>query len=185
MQKEVLSSLLVDICVNIEFNDYIKKLSNNKIDKDMQYNININESQINELNSIGSWHPGLSLTIYSSDKIQIDHSTVMQFQRQHVSNEIYSYFQSFHPCLNGCGAIDLDGDILPCPSFSKNSIKNNYPNIKDDFINLSYLADYWTKPQRNLHRCNNCENRSYCFDCRAYEELNAGFEPNNVGSCTK
>lgn len=183
-QKEILKHYDVNVCINLEFNKFKKNLLNGEIDSRNLYNINIDINQIEEINDIRGLHSGLFLTIYSSSNITIDHSLLMNFQRPIISKEMYSYAQQFHPCMNGGAAIDLHGNILPCPSFNSNEL-TNYANLNDEYIDISYLANYWTKAQKKFKKCNKCENRSYCFDCRAYEESDCDSDKNSILSCIR
>lgn len=93
---------------------------------------------------------------------------------------------NFNSCLNKKIAIDEEGLIKNCPSFS-----NNYGNINDgqSLIDTALNKDFqklWLINKDKVSICRDCEFRYICTDCRAFldnpeellsKPLKCGYDP--------
>lgn len=100
-----------------------------------------------------------------------------------ISNDFFytnqrQYIESIHhnTCLNGKISIDVNGEIMNCPSMKVNF--GNIRNIKlEDVINRQEFKKHWNVTKEKITICKDCEFRDICSDCRAFTE-----NPNDVYS---
>lgn len=75
----------------------------------------------------------------------------------------------FNGCLNRKISIDENGNIKNCPSMQK-----SYGNIEDDkiekIIQFTSFKKLWNLKKDDIKKCQDCEYRYVCTDCRAYLE---------------
>lgn len=85
------------------------------------------------------------------------------------------YLEYVHSCLAGSLAIDKKLNILPCLQMAKDVLGNLEDiNIERLFSNIKSLNDYWLDPLARNKKCKNCDNRTYCRDCKAIERIYFG-----------
>jgi len=73
-----------------------------------------------------------------------------------------------HPCLYGNLAIDLLGNIYPCPHMKNDNLGNIDENVIYDIFE-NKLVEYWNLSLSKLQNCSDCSLKYACTDCRAYE----------------
>ncbi|MFV8282630.1 grasp-with-spasm system SPASM domain peptide maturase [Christiangramia marina] len=75
----------------------------------------------------------------------------------------------YNGCLNRKISIDENGNIKNCPSMTK-----IYGNIADEkleeVIEFTAFKNLWTIKKDEIKKCQDCEYRYVCTDCRAYLE---------------
>lgn len=106
----------------------------------------------------------------------------------YFSVNLETYFESlnFNSCLNRKMSIDSKGRVKNCPA-----MPNSFGNYKEIAIsNLlsedSNFRKYWTIKKDSINKCNVCEFRYMCTDCRAFIDnpsdifsppLKCGYDP--------
>lgn len=83
----------------------------------------------------------------------------------------------FHPCIGNTLAITYTGNILPCPMMRG----RNFGNIRCRELYTVFekygrneINRFWKLTLDNIDKCNICEFRYSCGDCRALEESLTG-----------
>ena len=76
--------------------------------------------------------------------------------------------QSNNSCLNGKVAIDICGNILPCPMINV-PIGNIYNQSYEEIIGNGKLFDFWKLTKEKIEHCKNCGMRFHCSDCSVFE----------------
>lgn len=94
-----------------------------------------------------------------------------------VSNiDTYTESINYNSCLNKKISIDPKGNIKNCPA-----MKTIHGNVKTDslinIINQDVFKTLWSITKDNIEKCNHCEFRHVCTDCRAFLD-----DPNNIRS---
>ena len=102
--------------------------------------------------------------------------------------EAYTEAKMNNSCLNRKLALNLDsGDIKNCPSLPE--VHGNF--MKEEIVDIILTKEfqkYWTVTKNEIEKCNLCEFRDICSDCRAFTEKNdegfgkplkCGYDPNS------
>lgn len=77
-QEKELRLLNINVCINIEFNDFKAKVFQNRLSNYKNYNINASKRDVEYLKDISQFLDGCSITIYSDDSILINHADIIQ-----------------------------------------------------------------------------------------------------------
>ncbi|WP_333656795.1 radical SAM protein [Methanothrix soehngenii] len=91
-----------------------------------------------------------------------------------MSSALHQFMSNtkFHPCLGHTVAIGCNGDVAPCPMMKN----HNLGNLRDmDFHTIfgrrgKGIYKFWELTLDKINKCNGCEFRYACIDCRALEE---------------
>ena len=79
--------------------------------------------------------------------------------------------QKFNNCLNKKISIDINGNIMNCPS-----MKTKYGTLEntklEDVIKKDDFTKIWSINKDSVEKCKDCEFRYVCSDCRAFTEDN-------------
>ncbi|MDL2281033.1 radical SAM protein [Selenomonadales bacterium OttesenSCG-928-I06] len=81
----------------------------------------------------------------------------------------YSFYcaQKYHSCLRGKLAITATGDVIPC-IFARDMVCGNILSSKlSEIIQNKPLNKCWNTTKDKVKKCNKCEYRYACTDCRA------------------
>lgn len=95
--------------------------------------------------------------------------TILNYEDRQASKNI-NYWQNkkFNTCLNGKLAINVKGEIHPCPRINDVIMDINESNISDMFQEKK-VDKYWRLTKSDLEICNKCAYRYKCTDCTAME----------------
>jgi radical SAM protein with 4Fe4S-binding SPASM domain len=78
----------------------------------------------------------------------------------------FDHAHHYHTCLAGKIAITAAGDVFPC-IFARNQLCGNILNQPlTEILNASPLTTCWCTTKDQIHKCNDCEYRYACSDCR-------------------
>lgn len=93
-----------------------------------------------------------------------------------TSLERFTHNNILHPCLGNSITISWNGKVLPCPMMRKHSLGNIMENKLWTFLTGAQgsIQKYWNINLNTLKRCNICEFRYACIDCRALEAALTG-----------
>lgn len=83
---------------------------------------------------------------------------------------------NYNNCLNRKISVDIHGNISHCPSFPK--IYGNYKThtLEQILLNKDFTK-IWKINKDNIKKCQDCEFRYICLDCRAYTENSTLYDP--------
>lgn len=88
---------------------------------------------------------------------------------QHVTGAQLLHSFEFHPCLGGTISVTPSGKVLPCPMF-RDEVLGDLKNEKlYEVFRRGRIYDFWRLTKDEINRCNDCEFRYSCHDCRALE----------------
>jgi radical SAM protein with 4Fe4S-binding SPASM domain len=83
----------------------------------------------------------------------------------------------YHPCIRNTLIISYTGNVLPCPMMRR----HGFGNIGDKELHTLFekggadkINGLWKLNLGKIDRCNGCEFRYSCGDCRALEESLTG-----------
>jgi len=88
----------------------------------------------------------------------------------------FSHTRKKHPCLANTLTVSWKGEVLPCPLLRRHSLgtvkkRQLYEIFKE---NAEKLENFWTMNLGKIQKCDKCEFRYACNDCRALEEALTG-----------
>jgi radical SAM protein with 4Fe4S-binding SPASM domain len=91
-----------------------------------------------------------------------------------MSSTLHQFLSNtkFHPCLGHTVAIGCNGDVAPCPMMKN----HNLGNLRDTDFHTIFgrrgkgIYKFWELTLDKIDKCNGCEFRYACIDCRALEE---------------
>ncbi len=136
----------------------------------------------------------VSITFFNSprnnhiiiDQISISYTTQKVVSEKDCGNicktkfacDLNYFKESLHRniCLNGKVAIDKNGKIKNCPSFTFDYGDINEVDIQN-VISKNEFKQYWFIKKDIIEVCKHCEFRYMCADCRAYTKVS-----NNLSS---
>jgi SPASM domain peptide maturase of grasp-with-spasm system len=115
----------------------------------------------------------------------VSHCGVIHPSYFSINIETFTESQHHNTCLNRKISIDVNGVIKNCPSMIK-----SYGNIRNtkliDVVNNPEFQKVWHIKKDEITKCQDCEFRHICTDCRAYLEnpedqysapLKCGYDP--------
>lgn len=82
--------------------------------------------------------------------------------------EEFFFRQEYNTCLFGSFAIDINGNVTPCPEIDEHM--GNMVN--EDLISIlskDTLYDYWQFNKDNVENCKKCSMKYFCSDCSKFE----------------
>lgn len=97
--------------------------------------------------------------------------------------EAFDRAKKYHPCLAGRLAVTASGDIIPC-IFARGQICGNILNMPlEEVLHGEALQKCWQTTKDQVQKCQACEYRYACTDCRPQAQ---GSDPNkNWLACSK
>ncbi len=111
-----------------------------------------------------------------SEQLNSKSCGIISLDSFHLNNLLYYESLNHNSCLNKKISIDIHGNIKNCPSMEK-----SYGNIAVMTLSEVLLQDdflkYWNIKKDDIIKCNDCEFRHMCVDCRAYLD-----DPTNIYS---
>lgn len=128
-----------------------------------------------------------SVTILTVKDTLKNHKCCGVISQNYFSVALSTFTESQHhnTCLNRKLSIDVSGNIKNCPSMS-----NSFGNIKNTNLRETLghpdLKKYWNIKKDDIAKCQDCEFRHICIDCRAFIEnpediysapLKCGYDP--------
>ena len=109
------------------------------------------------------------------DHVMVTSNTTMNLpQKTFPSKNVFEFLNNmeFHPCLGHTLTICFDGKVLSCPMMRDHI----FGNIKNSSISIIFkekmdeINKLWKLNLNKIDKCNKCEFRYACDDCRAIEE---------------
>jgi radical SAM protein with 4Fe4S-binding SPASM domain len=82
----------------------------------------------------------------------------------------FNRIKGYHPCLNGKLAVTLDGLVYPCIMLREEPLADirNGEELCELFSRKRH-EKYWYFDSNKIPKCESCEYKYACFDCRAIE----------------
>jgi SPASM domain peptide maturase of grasp-with-spasm system len=148
----------------------------------VQSNIKILKELFNELKTISifscneneSYLIQDTLVVYNKTKLNNNKCGQISPQNFIINFESFTEAKSCNLCLNKKIALDIEGNIKPCPSM--NIQIGNIQNFDlKDIADNKVMKDFNIKKDQ-IEICKDCEFRYICHDCRAYldpDKINA------------
>lgn len=122
-------------------------------------------------------------------------STDREYKPIHCGNVFPQYFnyelnhftesQKYNTCLNRKISIGENGEIKNCPGMT-----TTYGNFREtnmsEILETAGFKDFWAVTKDQISKCQDCEFRHICTDCRAYRDnpqdiysapLKCGYDP--------
>lgn len=150
----------VDVYVKIELMD----LNRDYINKSIEF--------LSEI-GIKREHISTSLIYSLDDKVwPSEHKDFLYKTIKHIkgiSKDQYFNNREKNPCWFGKIAIAHNGAILPCPMAKSFKIGNIKKQRLLDVMRKGLQLKYWTLTKDKINKCNRCEFRYACSDCRPIE----------------
>lgn len=103
-----------------------------------------------------------------NDCIEMSHANG-DFPKMNEKN--YAFNKKYNSCWGKKIAIAANGDIKPC-IFSEIAVGNLARNTIEEI--LSKLRPFWELTKDKVEKCNQCELRYTCFDCRVIAVRHSG-----------
>lgn len=153
------------LILQIDLEDYDSNLLNNE---NIEYLVVVPEGQEKIFYKKRSNNHSLCIPDFLSRKFKSNPNL-----NNNYDFNLNSFFHNliFHPCLGKSLFISSKGNVYPCPMFRLNkwgNIKNlSLLNFLDE--NKNKIYDFWELNLDNIEKCNVCEFRYLCSDCRALE----------------
>jgi SPASM domain peptide maturase of grasp-with-spasm system len=98
------------------------------------------------------------------------HCGLVQLEQFSINVLHYTESLNSNTCLNRKIAIDTEGNIKNCPS-----MKESYGNIRDTTLKEALanpdFKKYWNITKDQITKCQDCEFRHICTDCRAFIDV--------------
>ncbi len=103
-----------------------------------------------------------------ADQINADsHCGIVHPAYFSINLQTFSEAQQLNTCLNKKLSINVDGEIMNCPS-----LKRSFGNVQDtklkEAVYTNSFRKIWSVSKNQIDVCRDCEFRYICTDCRAY-----------------
>ncbi|MCM1031810.1 MAG: grasp-with-spasm system SPASM domain peptide maturase [Oscillibacter sp.] len=158
-----------------DYKDYNIKELDNMID----YNLRIKSLALfdapkNQLYRKGDDYMGNILFI--TDKLELNSCGKITSNNFCYTLNMITESINYNNCLNRKISIDIHGNISHCPSFPK--IYGNYKiDTLEQILQNDNFKRIWKINKNHIKKCQDCEFRYVCLDCRAYTENNTLYDP--------
>ncbi len=140
--------------------------------------------KLTELNKLGE-EDKIALKFFSPQISDESHCGIISPAYFSTNTRLFTESQGFNSCLNKKIAVDKKGEIKNCPS-----MKTSFGNVAHTSLMEVYQKDafrkIWSISKDDVQKCQDCEFRYICTDCRAYVEnpednysapLKCGYDP--------
>jgi len=112
--------------------------------------------------------------LINDTKVFVNNFKKLSKQNMHLNIYQFMNNKSYHPCLGHSLAICHNGDIIPCPMMRTHKLGNVKNGKLCSIFKNGAIYKFWNLNLDKIEKCNVCEFRYVCNDCRCLEEHLSG-----------
>lgn len=113
----------------------------------------------------------------------IDHANPLSEEDMTLNLMEFFYNKEYNPCWGNRIAVDVNGDIKPCP-WSGKILGNITRTSLKRLVFSGGFDEFWQLPKEKFQVCKECEYRNTCPDCRVTAEKQTGSLHGKTHNCS-